>query len=167
MRWYCAECGAEHDDLPFDWSYDAPTYWDGPRDGLDMLTSDLCVWTDDGGDRAFFIRGLLPIPVVDADQVFNYGAWSSLSEASFARILELWDDPRRVEEPPYFGYLSNAIADFPDSLNLRLDVVTAELDVRPRFILHDADHPLVRAQREGVTTDLVREIAHRHLHDSM
>jgi hypothetical protein len=164
VRWYCATCGAEHDDLPFDWHYDAPAYWDGPRAEGDDLTSDLCVWTDDDGARAYFIRGLLPIPVADADQVFNYGVWSTLSAASFERVLDLWDDPRRTEEPPYFGYLSNAIADFPDTLGLHVDVITAELEVRPRLVLHDADHPLVRAQRDGVTTDFVREVARSHLH---
>lgn len=164
MHWYCATCGAEHDELPFDWHYDAPTYWDGPRGEGDELTSDLCVWTDDGGERAFFIRGLLPLPVRDAEQVFNYGIWSTLSESSFERVVELWDDPKRIDEPPYFGYLSNSLADFPDALNLKLDVVTSELEVRPRLLLHDADHPLVRAQREGVTTEFVRQVAHRNLH---
>jgi hypothetical protein len=164
VRWYCATCGAEHDDLPLDWGYDAPAYWEGPRSKKDELTSDLCVWTDDAGDRCYFIRGLLTLPVRDGGQDFVYGVWSSLSETSYNRVVELWDDPRRVDEPAYFGWLSNSIVDFPDTLNLPLDVITSELDLRPQFVLHDRDHPLVDAQREGVTLDWVREIAARNLH---
>jgi hypothetical protein len=165
VRWYCAVCGAEHDDLPHDWAFQAPAYWDGPRSEEDELTPDVCVWTDDGGDRCYFIRGLLTLPVRDGEQDFVYGVWSSLSETSFKRVAELWDDPRRVDEPAYFGWLSNSIADFPETLNLPLDVVTAELDLRPQLVLHDGDHPLVGAQREGVTLDWVREVAARHLHE--
>jgi hypothetical protein len=154
----------EHDDLPLDWAFDAPVYWEGPRGENDYLDSDLCVWTDDGGRENFFIRGVLELPVVDSADVFGYGVWSSLSEDSFRRVLELWEDPARVDEPPYFGWLSNAIPDFPDTLNLPLSVVTRELELRPCFQLDDGDHPLVVAQREGVTLDFVRAIAEKNLH---
>ncbi|HZS24833.1 MAG TPA: DUF2199 domain-containing protein [Gaiellaceae bacterium] len=163
MTWHCATCGSEHTDLPLDWHYDAPAYWDGPRGEHDELTDDLCLWTDDGGSECFFIRGLLPLPVLGAEATFNYGVWSSLSEASFRHVLRTWDDPSRTGES-HFGWLSNAIADFPATLSLPLDVVTGEPGIRPRFILHDGDHPLVAAQRRGVTLDWVRDVAARHLH---
>ena len=67
MRWRCSVCGDEHDGLPLDWSYDKPAYWEGPRNDDDFLTSDLCSWTDDDGKRAYFIRGLLHVPVPELD----------------------------------------------------------------------------------------------------
>lgn len=164
MRWRCSVCGGEHESLPHDWVLDRPRYWDGPRGPEDWLSDDLCVWTDDDGVRSFFIRGLLTIPVVDADDDLRYGFWSSLSRSSFARVLELWDDPRRTQEPPYFGWLASAPPGYPDTRGLAVDVVTASLDLRPQLVLHDADHPLVREQREGVTLARVREIAENHLH---
>jgi len=167
MRWYCASCGEEHDDLPFDWHWEQPVYWDGPRGANDELGSDLCVWTDDDGLECYFIRGLVQLPVIGAEQTFNYGAWSSLSRDSFDRVLDVWDDPLRVAEPAYFGWLSNEIPEFPGSLSLPLDVVTREVELRPVFELHDGDHPLVRAQREGVPWDWVVEVAVRNLHPTM
>jgi hypothetical protein len=146
------------------WGFDAPAYWEGPRGERDEINDDLCIWTDDGGQENFFIRGVLELPVVDLDQVFLYGVWSSLSEESFTRAVELWDDPRRIDEPPYFGWLSNQIGDFPDTVNLPLSVVTRELEQRPCFELHDGNHPLIAAQREGVTVDFVRGIAEKNLH---
>lgn len=164
MRWACATCGVEHDDLPLDWAFDAPAYWEGPRGENDRLDADLCIWTDDDGRENFFIRGVLELPVVGSSDVFAYGAWSSLSEESFHRVVELWENPTRLKEPLYFGWLSNNIPDFPDTLNLPLGVATRALELRPFLELHDGDHPLVVAQREGVTLDFVRGIAEKNLH---
>jgi hypothetical protein len=164
VLWRCSVCGAEHEGLPHDWAFEKPRYWDGPRTEDDVLGEDVCVWTDDGGERAYFIRGLLTIPVVDDGDDLRYGVWSTLSKQSFDRVLELWDDPRRVEEPPYFGWLASAPPGYPDTRGLSVDVVTSELEQRPRFVLHDGDHPLVREQREGITVDRLRELAELNLH---
>jgi hypothetical protein len=107
---------------------------------------------------------VLEIPISGTDDVFGYGVWSSLSKKSFERLLELWDDPRRMEEPPYFGWLSNSIPGYPETLNLKVDVITRALDARPAIELHDADHPLVIEQRHGITMDRVREIAEQNMH---
>ena len=162
--WACSVCGRRHEGLPLDWANDAPTYWDGGRAEGDWLGSDVCVWTDDAGARCYFIRGVLHIPIVGTDDGFRYGVWSSLSEQSFERVFELWDDEARIHEPPYFGWLSNSLAGYPDTLNLPLDVITSALDLRPALVLRDGDHPLVREQRLGITMDRVREIAELNLH---
>jgi hypothetical protein len=165
VRWTCSRCGKEHSGLPYDWAFNEPAYWEGPRSKHDELTEDLCRWTDDAGKPSYFIRGLLTIPVVDATDDFRYGVWSSLSERSFERVIEVWDDPARVDEDPYFGWLSNALPGYPETLSLALDVVTSSLDLRPEFVLHEANHPLVLEQRTGITTARVREIAELNMHD--
>jgi hypothetical protein len=164
VTWSCSVCGKEHDGLPLDWSFDEPTYWDGGRDDGDKIDSDLCVWTDDEGTRCYFIRGVLHIPIVESDETFAYGVWSSLSEASFARVVELWEDPARMHETPYFGWLSNSIPGYPETVSLPLDVMTNALDLRPALVLHDGDHPLVREQRNGISWERVREIAELNMH---
>jgi hypothetical protein len=150
--------------LPLDWGFDEPIYWDGGRTEHDRLTSDLCSWTDDRGDPNFFIRGVLKVPVLGTGDVLGYGVWSSLSESSFNRAVELWDDPDRIDEPPYFGWLSNSLPGYPETLNLKVDVITRHLDFRPDIELHDVDHPLIREQREGITVERVREIAELNMH---
>lgn len=164
MLWTCSRCGEEHEGLPHDLAFDAPSYWDGGRGPHDRLDSDLCIWTDDDGNPAFFIRGLITLRVLDDDDDFRFGVWSSLSETSFERVLELWDDPARVAEPAYFGWLSNSLPGYPDTLNLPLDVFTRSLEYRPELVLHEGDHPLVREQREGITLERVRELAELTLH---
>lgn len=107
---------------------------------------------------------MLEIPIVGTDDVLGYGVWSSLSEKSFDRVLELWDDPRRTEEPAYFGWLSNSLPGYPETLNLKMEVITRDLDGRPVFELQDGDHPLIAEQRNGITMDRVREIAELNMH---
>lgn len=165
MRWRCSVCGEEHDGLPLDWAHDKPTYWEGPRSDDDFLTADLCSWTDDAGTRNYFIRGVLHVPVPQLDDTLRYGVWSSLSRDSFDRIYELWDAPERVDEPAYFGWLSNSLPGYPETLNLKTDVITDSLNLRPRFVLHDGDHPLIREQRDGITIDRVLDLVGPRLHE--
>ncbi len=164
MSWTCSACGEQHAGVPFDWAFAEPAYWTGPRSGDDFLDDDLCSWVDDAGTRCYFIRGILELPVVDADETFAYGVWSSLSEESFRRVLDLWADPARTEEPPYFGWLSNALPGYPDTLGLPLDVLTKELELRPSFVLHPGDHPLIAEQERGITLARVQRIAERYAH---
>jgi hypothetical protein len=164
LRWTCSRCGAEHEGVPLDWAFDRPAYWDGGRGPGDWLSDDLCVWTDDVGERNYFIRGLVEIPIRQTGERLAYGAWSSLSEKSFDRVRDVWDDPARTEEPPYFGWLSNSIAGYPETLSLPLDVVTEQLEQRPIFVLHEGDHPLIREQCEGISQERLLEIAELHLH---
>ncbi|HEV3479541.1 MAG TPA: DUF2199 domain-containing protein [Gaiellaceae bacterium] len=165
MRWTCSRCGAEHEGVPLDWAYDTPIYWDGGRNSADWLTEDLCTWTDDAGDRNYFIRGVLELPIVDSPDRLGYGVWSSLSEDSFSRVVDLWDDPARTDEPAYFGWLSNSLPAYPETLNLALDVVVQELDKRPLLYLHDGDHPLIEEQQRGISLARVQEIAELNMHD--
>jgi len=165
VHWVCASCGEEHEGLPLDFGFDEPTYWDGGRAEDDFLTSDLCVWTDDDGARSYFVRGILSLPVPELGERFVYGVWGSLSAESFEQLLAHWDDPKRVEDPPYFSWLSNSIPGYPETLSLRSNVITNALELRPSIMLaDDDDHPLAREQRKGITVARVQEIAGLLLH---
>ncbi len=168
MRWRCRRCGELHEGLPLDLAFDAPAYWyalsaEERASSESVLGDDLCVIRgDDTAD--FFIRGVLPIPVPELADDFVYGVWTTLSERSYRRVLELWDDPRRVEEPPYFGWLSNRIPGYPDTLNLKARVHTRSLDRRPTIELEATDHPLAVEQSRGISEARVREIVELGLH---
>lgn len=54
-----------------------------------------------------------------------------------------------------FGYLMNDLPGTPTSLLPHADVTFGEHKARPVVWLHDAEHPLVEAQREGVTLERV------------
>ncbi|MCF2530625.1 DUF2199 domain-containing protein [Yinghuangia sp. KLBMP8922] len=137
---------------------DAPAPW-RPRHARGRkseLGTDLCVIKG----RHFFIRGLVEIPVLGTDESFSWGVWASLSRTNFVRAQELWDDPDRTEEPPYFGWLCTALPGYrPGTLHLKTNVHTRAVGQRPFIELEPTDHPLAVEQREGITMDRVREIA--------
>ncbi|WSL64188.1 DUF2199 domain-containing protein [Kitasatospora herbaricolor] len=88
----------------------------------------------------------------------------SLSEPNFARTHDLWEDPAREQEPPYFGWLSTELPVYAEStLNLKTHVRTRAVGRRPLIELEPTDHPLAVEQREGITMARVQELAYQLL----
>jgi hypothetical protein len=125
----CHTCGKWHQGLPLDYAYDAPYYWSESlrADGDSFLNSGFCVIKK----KDFFVRGLIEIPVIGRDEPFRWGVWTSLSKSNFDRIVDLWRDPKLLEEPPYFGWLSNSIDLYPHTLNLKINVHSKDISRRP------------------------------------
>jgi hypothetical protein len=159
----CGSCGERHAGLPFAYGSDAPAYWRAEFEGDErsLLEQEICVINAEH----FFVRANLVIPVVDADEDFEWGVWTTLSKANFTRMTDLWETPGRESEPPYFGWLSTQLPAYAvDTINLKTNVHTGPLGVRPHVELEPTDHPLAVEQRTGITTERVREIASQLLH---
>jgi hypothetical protein len=162
----CHTCGKHHPGPPMDFSVDVPyPYLTIPveeRKAHCYLTSDVCVI--DG--KEFYVRGCLDIPVFDSPRPFTWGVWVSLSEKSFKRAMELWDDDGRDKEPPFFGWLCTRLSPYPDTGLLKTNVHLRPANQRPFIELEPTDHPLAVEQRNGITMARVREIAAVLLHSS-
>ena len=160
----CSCCGEMLDGPAMAWHFDAPEQWlalsEEDREQLGELTSDQCVIEREH----FFVRGIIEIPVLDGAEEFSWGVWVSLSAKNYDRAGELWNDPGRVNEPPYFGWLCNSIPGYPDTLFLKTNVHTREVGVRPYIELQPSDHPLSIEQRDGITMAAVRAFAERMHH---
>src|SRR5439155_1271616 len=147
--WRCAYCGTTSGRLTLD--HILPRSKGGESVWENVVTA-CAPCNHKKGDRT--LEGarmeLLHLPKAPAPVLF--------SRLSFERVLELWDDPARTEEPAYFGWLSNSLPNYPETLNLPASVVTAELELRPNIVLHDGEHPLVREQREGITVERLLEL---------
>ncbi|MET9616980.1 DUF2199 domain-containing protein [Kitasatospora indigofera] len=154
----CSCCADPQSGPPMSYGAPAPVVWKARyawrRDS--ELTADLCMIKG----KHFFVHGLVEIPVLDGDEAFSWGVWVSLSEPNFARTHDLWEDPAREQEPPYFGWLSTELPVYADStLNLKTHVRTRAVGRRPLIELEPTDHPLAVEQREGITMARVRELA--------
>jgi len=160
--WTCGCCGKQFNTLQLDIAFKAPDYWlqipEGNRRG--KLGEDACIidYGDDGKD--IFIRGVLEVPIIGRDDYFGWGVWTSLSEESFKRALDLWTAEVIENEPPKFGWLSNEISTslYPSTLNLATHVHLRPGKLRPAIELEPTDHPLAIEQREGITIARVEEI---------
>ena len=158
----CATCSKEHGSLPMDLAYRKPLdYFEIPeaqRAERIWIDDDLCVIDEE----RFLIRGVLPLPVHDGDDVvedeFRWGVWVEVEEAWFRRYLKLWDaaDP---EEPPFWCRLSAVLPGYPDTDTLEGDALLLRgANARPLIYLRAEDHPLVGEQRSGITMARVHEI---------
>ncbi len=158
----CQTCGKWHEGLPLDYGYNAPHYWSESlrSDADSFLTADLCVIKK----QDYFVRGLIEIPVIESEHSFRWGVWTSLSKTNFDRMVSLWKDPKLLEEPPYFGWLSNSLSEYPQTLNLKTNVHSRSVEQRPLIVVEPTDHPLAVEQRTGITKQRVRGIVERALH---
>lgn len=165
VRYTCATCGEEHEGLPdvgFAWPYYYATIPEAERERRAVLTSDTCVI--DGED--FFVRACLPIPIRQADSEFTWGAWVSLSEANFRRYVLHFDVDPPDGEGPYFGWFSNRLPGYPDTLSLETRVHLQAKGRRPRIELQPTEHLLAVHHREGIALSELLEILGDRIHDA-
>jgi hypothetical protein len=157
--WTCSCCGRQFDDLPLDWNTDAPVpYLDIPeaeRAARAELADNFC--TIDGD--AFYIRGLIEIPIIGQAGRLAFGVWGSLSAASMGKVSEVWERPDRAEAGPFFAWLCSALPLYPNTLLLKARVHLRAPPTVPYVELEPTDHPLAVEQRHGVTLARVVEIA--------
>jgi hypothetical protein len=160
----CAGCGEWHDELLLDFAFDEPLYVaDLARDDRARFvkgTGDFRELLRDG-ETHFFIRGLIEIPILETDSVFSYGVWTSLSAASYAAATAAYRE--QTEAGPFFGWLSNALPEYPSTVNLKT-MVHVRPRIRAAIELEPTDHPLAVEQREGITLGRVEQIVATVMH---
>ena len=161
MSFICATCGERHDGVP-GLSFDSPVYYRRPspdEPGVPgHLTADTCTMGED-----CFVRGCLEIPVHGGREPFVWGVWVSLSKVNFDRYVATLGRPSPAEGP-YFGWLSNSVPGYPETLNLKTHVRFREDMLRPTIELEPTDHPLAVHQRDGISPDALRAIVEAGLH---
>ncbi len=164
----CSSCEKIHKG-DFDLAYFRPDSWPGaesyePNSALrfdgDFLSEDFCVIEG----KHFLLRGVLEISVHGTGgETFGYGAWSTLSKENFKKYLQEFDSGG-VGGTEWFGWFSNKLRGYPDSYALPCTVVTRPSRLRPKFVLENGDHPLVREQEAGISFDRLLEIYELHSH---
>ena len=167
--WTCAVCGAAHEGIPLDWAFAAPAHWDPERDVADgSLDSDLCVVPNESGEFDYYVRGLIEIPIIDTgrleERYFGIGAWVSLSAQNFKWYVDHPEADDLAQGGPWFGWLSNSVPVYPQTLNLKTNVYLRGDRWRPRLEVQPSDHPLALDQRNGITISHARELSARWHH---
>ncbi|HEX6732107.1 MAG TPA: DUF2199 domain-containing protein, partial [Pyrinomonadaceae bacterium] len=175
LRWKCHTCEEWHTGPCLDFSYDAPIYWSDEDEEANQailrsvaqlpetfLDEDLCII--DG--QAFFVRGVIHLPIVGTGETFRWGIWGSLSKENFEKLVSQLDDSNPMELAPMFSWLSNKIPEYPDTLNLKMYAHIQEPSDRPIFELEPTEHPLSQEYHHGISPERVKEIMMKRLRDS-
>jgi hypothetical protein len=166
--WTCSTCGAVHEGTPLEWGFQRPDYWNQDRDETEgFLSSDLCTIPTGPDEFDYFVRGVIEIPISDggdeADR-FGIGAWVSLSERNFKRYVDHWEAGEHEQGEPWFGWLSNSVPGYPETLSLKTNVYLRGERLRPRIELQPSDHPLAVDAHQGITLARAYELAGRWQH---
>jgi hypothetical protein len=162
----CRTCGKRHDATAISFGADAPVQWALVSDedrSRSELGGEQCVIEADG-QRHFFVRACLEIPIKGTQRAFTWGVWVSLSEKSFLEMSDHWEDPSRATVGPYFGWLCTKIPEYPDTVFLKTMVHQRAIGQRPIVQLEETDHPLSIDQRNGVDPERMQEIISKVLH---
>lgn len=168
--WRCPCCGEQPGGV-FDLACGKPEQWPGSEDKVPnaeartsnhFLSEDFCVL--DG--EHFFVRCVLEIPILGSGgEFFAYGVWSTLSAKNFCVYLDTFDSGDQEDLGPWFGWFSNRLKGYDDTLNLKCQVHPRPGRQRPWIELERTDHPLAVEQAEGITFDRLLEIYALNGHD--
>jgi hypothetical protein len=163
IRYQCATCGEMHEGIP-DIGFDAPLYYhqipEDERDSTAKLSDDFCSINDED----FFVRTCLRIPIRGHEEDFMWGVWVSLSRENFDRYRKIFNDEPPEGEGPYFGWFSNRIEGYPETLNLKTRVHLQRGGARPLLELEPIDHPLAVHHREGIELEELLRLIDDRLH---
>jgi hypothetical protein len=163
LQFHCATCGELHAGTPA-FHFAAPTQASAipveERRVRVELSEDDCII--DG--EHFFLKGLLEIPIQGAGQPFTWGVWVSVSEKSYLRFAELFEDPLRETGEWFFGWLCSSIPGYPDTHLLKTNLHVREFPIRPFVELEPTDDPIAIDQRNGISRDRAVHMAESLLH---
>ena len=161
--WKCTSCGETHRGL-FDLGCAKPDAWpdseeyspnSAAKDATHCLTEDFCVLN---GEH-YFVRCVLELPLVGAPgEAFGFGVWSTLSKKNFEIYQETFDSGEQGDLGPWFGWFSNRLKGYPDTLNLKCRVHPKAGRQRPWIELEPSGHPLAQESRDGITYERLLEI---------
>ena len=92
-----------------------------------FLNEDFCAIED----HDFFVRGIIHLPIIGTAETLRWGVWGSLSRDNFQMLMKMNDDPKRVELPSMFSWLSTKIPEYPDTLSLKMYAHIQQVDWQP------------------------------------
>lgn len=156
----CACCGRRFEGV-FDIGFDHPDPWthgnrqDSGQDvmehGEDRLTADFC---SIGPHR--FIRAVLRLPIIGADQDFAFGTWASVNPANYETYLGFTSQTAQFEG--CFAWAMNRLPGFVMEDWLPCNLMPGRPGERPYLEVHDGAHELAALQESGISFDRLLDI---------
>lgn len=148
----CAFCGGEHEEVEPGFCYPDAWYAVPEAERATRISESSDFVSID--DEAFFIRCVVPIPVLGRAADYCWGFWVKVS----ARHYQEHDRYFRDDPPPghegFGGTLANQTKLLRPTLGLRVHVHLGRGTARPRVMLLD-EHELTAQQAHGVSEQVV------------
>jgi hypothetical protein len=163
MPFICNACGEEHDSLP-EPAYQRPDIiWALNANGMEDRASGNDDWFVLAGDSAadpdrFFIRGTIPVQVIDLVDDWALGVWAEVDEFHFQRYGEFYSaDGSNVARFP--GTIANSVLGFEAALGEPVMIQLGDETQRPTFWLPaSSECELARLQASGITLQRIHAV---------
>jgi hypothetical protein len=89
-----------------------------------------------------------------------WGLWASVREEVLDEISECWElAGREKSRGPFKGRLGNSLSIYPETLNLKVQILIRPVGERPLLMIEENDHQLAVEQRSGITPERAWELA--------
>jgi hypothetical protein len=88
----------------------------------------------------------------------------SIREEVFDQIEDCWELEGREQSGPFKGRLGNSLAEYPETLNLKTEILVQPVGTRPLFVIEESEHPLAIEQASGISRARAWELASLALH---
>ncbi len=158
-KFKCNCCGKIYDEIPLTFGNEFPaSYYSIPNNEIRTRVNyekSLCVIDE----KYFFHRVRLSIPIVDYPENLNFDIWTTISEDNFIKRNMDWNNPERIHNEPYFGWLENEIPMYSDTFHLETISNESEVGEIPNMQIIDENHTLFTDQRNGITFEKAQKIA--------
>lgn len=155
----CSCCGQEYNEPPLTFGTVVPDFYHSvpvaERESRIEIKESLCVVDD----QHFFHRGRLTIPINDSDLDLIFNVWTSISEDNFIKRNQLWNNPDRVKEKPYFGWLQTIVPGYGDTLNIKTIAIENDAGLIPTIKVIEEGHLLKDDQENGISLSKALQIA--------
>ncbi|WP_459212090.1 DUF2199 domain-containing protein [Aquimarina rhabdastrellae] len=157
-KFKCKCCGTEYDQIPLCFGSTLPDYYFSippeERDERIILEKSLCVIDE----KHFFHRGRLTIPIIDHSENLCFDIWTSISRENFEKRKEDWNDPKRIENEPYFGWLQNQIPTYENTINIKSRAIEQHVGSIVKIEIGEEGHQLTFDQENGIKLARAKEI---------
>jgi hypothetical protein len=162
----CSTCGEEHELLqPTFHRPDAVVALPAVERAARVKEgNDLCaIWAQATGEQhRYFVRCVLKVDLLDADQKTAWGIWAEVAEPDFRCIVDKWSDPDQASLPPVDAVLANSVRDYPETVGLPVQLRLTGPTTRPELTFgRSSVHPFATECENGVSTHRVMEWLHR------
>jgi len=165
ISYKCSCCGQVYDTVPLSFGADYPDYYFSvpaeERDARIELQQSLCVVDK----KHFFHRGRLTIPIVDHTKNLIFNVWTSISEDNYGNRMEFWNNPKRIDQEPYFGWLQTIVPTYGDTINIKSIAIEQEVGLNPEIKIVEENHSLKIDQDNGITFKKALQIVDKILRE--
>src|SRR5689334_918437 len=80
-----------------------------------------------------------------------FDIWTSISAENFGIRMDLWENPERINQEPYFGWLQTDVPTYGETLNIKSIAVEQPVGQIPEIRIIEEKHHLKLDQANGIT----------------